>query len=222
MLFSSTFLAIAAAAGARASPMELAKRQSTPSSTGTHNGYYYSWWTDGSSQVTYENLEGGSYSVSWGGGGGGNFVGGKGWNPGGPKEITYSGTYNPNGNSYLAIYGWTQNPLIEYYIIENFGSYNPSSAATYQKSFIASDDSEFDVYTSERVQQPSIEGTATFTQYWSVRKNLRTGGTVDTAEHFDFWQNECNMPLGNHNYMIVATEGYFSSGSAAINVETPP
>lgn len=42
--------------------------------------FYYSWWTDGGSDVTYTNLAGGQYSVRWSSGG--NFVGGKGWNPG--------------------------------------------------------------------------------------------------------------------------------------------
>jgi len=28
--------------------------------------------------------------------------------------ISYSGTYQYNGNSYLAVYGWTRNALIEY------------------------------------------------------------------------------------------------------------
>jgi endo-1,4-beta-xylanase len=79
--FTSLLAGAAAVAGVFAAPTtELAKRQSTPSSTGTHNGYYYSWWTDGGSQVTYTNGAGGSYSVNWQSGG--NFVGGKGWNPG--------------------------------------------------------------------------------------------------------------------------------------------
>lgn len=81
--FKSLFTLAAAAATAFAAPGELMKRQSTPSSTGTHDGYYYSWWTDGGSPVTYTNLAGGSYSVTWSSGG--NFVGGKGWNPGGPR-----------------------------------------------------------------------------------------------------------------------------------------
>lgn len=54
------------------------RQESTPSSTGTHNGFYYSFWTDGLAQVTYTNGEGGSYSVEWSGNQG-NWVGGKGW-----------------------------------------------------------------------------------------------------------------------------------------------
>lgn len=54
---------------------DLVARQSQ-SQTGTHNGFYYSFWTDGGSQVTYTNGPAGQYSVTWGSGG--NFVGGKG------------------------------------------------------------------------------------------------------------------------------------------------
>lgn len=54
---------------------DLVARQSQ-SQTGTNNGFYYSFWTDGGSQVTYTNGAGGQYSITWGSGG--NFVGGKG------------------------------------------------------------------------------------------------------------------------------------------------
>jgi endo-1,4-beta-xylanase len=56
---------------------ELVARAGTPSSTGTHNGFYYSFWTDNGGNVNYQNGAGGSYSVQWQNCG--NFVGGKGW-----------------------------------------------------------------------------------------------------------------------------------------------
>lgn len=87
--FTSIFTAAVAATGALAVPVTdlatrslgaLTARAGTPSSQGTHNGCFYSWWTDGGAQATYTNGKGGSYSVEWKTGG--NLVGGKGWNPG--------------------------------------------------------------------------------------------------------------------------------------------
>lgn len=86
--FKTLAISVLAAAGAIAlpadtSPVEsnaLEKRQSTPNSQGTHDGFFYSWWSDGGASATYTNLAGGKYSISWQTGG--NLVGGKGWNPG--------------------------------------------------------------------------------------------------------------------------------------------
>ena len=33
--------------------------------TGTHNGFFYSFWTDGKGSVTYDNGPAGSYSTRW-------------------------------------------------------------------------------------------------------------------------------------------------------------
>ncbi|KAL4801794.1 xylanase G1 [Aspergillus unguis] len=215
--FSRILLACSVAVGAYSAPSDqsqsLAKRIST-SETGTNNGYYYSFWTDGGGDVTYTNGDGGSYTVEWSDVG--NFVGGKGWNPGSAQTITYSGTFSPSGNGYLSVYGWTQNPLIEYYIVESYGDYNPGTAGTKQGT-VESDGSTYDIYTATRENADSIEGTATFTQFWSVRQDKRSSGSVNVQNHFDAWTN-LGMTLGTHNYQIVAVEGYQSSGSASITV----
>jgi len=132
------------------------------------------------------------------------------------SPISFTANYQPNGVSYLSVYGWTTSPLIEYYIVESFGTYNPSSGGTHKGS-VTSDGSTYDIYTSVRTNEPSIQGTATFTQYWSVRQSHRTSGTVTVANHFNAWKS-LGMNLGTFNYQIVATEGYQSSGTSNVTV----
>jgi endo-1,4-beta-xylanase len=132
------------------------------------------------------------------------------------RMVTYNGTWQSPGNGYLSLYGWTVDPLVEYYITENFGSYDPSSAAS-KKGTVTSDGSVYNILTTTRTNEPSIKGTATFQQFWSVRQTKRIGGTIDTGAHFAAWGN-LGMKLGTHDYMIIATEGYHSTGSADITV----
>ncbi|HEX2957107.1 MAG TPA: glycoside hydrolase family 11 protein [Chitinispirillaceae bacterium] len=187
----------------------------TSGKTGTKDGYYYEYWRDnnnGSGTMTLGDS--GNFSCSWSNIS--NILFRKGKRPGVRDQIIdYSATYNPSGNSYLAVYGWTRNPLVEYYIVESWGSWRPPG--TSRKTTITVDGDKYDVYESTRVNQPSIDGNKTFQQYWSVRQNKRTKGVIHCGKHFDTWDG-LNMKVGKFYEVSFVVEGYQSSGNADVKM----
>lgn len=186
--------------------------------TGVEDGYNYELWKDyGTTSMTLNG--GGAFSCSWSDIGNALFRKGVKWDSTktyqqlGNISIDYSCNYQPNGNSYLCVYGWTRSPLVEYYIVESWGTWRPPGASS--KGQITVDGGTYDVYETTRVNQPSIDGNTTFQQYWSVRTSKRTSGTISVTEHFKAWER-MGMRMGNMYEAALNVEGYQSSGSADV------
>ncbi|KAJ7496499.1 xylanase precursor [Mycena latifolia] len=158
------------------------------------NNVFYSFWSDGNSDVVYTNGAGGQYGIQWFGNG--DFVGGKGWNPEAGSRLP-GGTYgpNPSANSYLSVYGWSTNPLGEYYINEDFGIFNPSTGLTCNLRWIGVQ--YLRRYTREPALDPGHRDFQPVLNHFNARAAL-------------------GMHLGTLNYQIVAVEGLDSSGTATI------
>lgn len=187
-------------------------------STGNEGGYNYELWKD-HGNTSMELKGGGNFSCSWNNIGNALFRKGKKFDCTktyqqlGNISIDYACDYKPSGNSYLCVYGWTKSPLVEYYIVDSWGSWRPPGARS--KGTIFVDGGTYDVYETTRVNQPSIEGTRTFKQYWSVRTSKRTSGTISVSKHFQEWEKK-GMRLGKLYEAALNIEGYQSSGKASV------
>ncbi len=190
----------------------------TSNQTGTIDGYNYELWKDsGTTSMTLNG--GGAFSCQWSNINNALFRIGKKFNETqthqqiGNISVNYTCNYQPSGNSYLCVYGWTSSPLVEYYIVESWGSWRPPGATS--KGTITVDGGTYDIYETTRTNQPSIKGTATFQQYWSVRTSKKTSGTISVSDHFNAWENK-GMQMGKMYEVAFTVEGYQSSGRADV------
>lgn len=190
----------------------------TENKVGQIDGYDYELWKDnGNTSMTLNG--GGKFSCQWSNINNALFRTGKKYDETqthqqlGNISLEYACNYQPSGNSYLSVYGWTSSPLVEYYIIESWGSWRPPGATS--KGTITVDGATYDIYETTRVNQPSIKGNATFQQYWSVRTSKRTNGTISVSDHFKAWESR-GMKMGKMYEVSFVVEGYQSSGRADV------
>lgn len=190
----------------------------TGNELGKQDGFDYELWKD-SGDTSMVLKEGGTFSCNWRNINVALFRKGikfdetKTHQQLGDIAVTYACDYQPKGNSYLGVYGWTSDPLVEYYVVDSWGTWRPPGAVS--KGTLVVDDGTYDIYETTRTQQPSIKGTATFQQYWSVRTEKRSSGTITLSEHFKAWES-MGMGMGNLYEAALLIEGYQSSGTADV------
>ena len=191
----------------------------TSNEIGNHDGYDYEFWKDAGGSGSMTLNSGGTFSANWSNVHNILFRKGQKFDETqshqqiGDISIDFGVNYQPRGNSYLTVYGWTVDPLVEYYIVDSWGDWRPPGANA--KGTVYVDGDTYDIYETTRVNQPSIIGDTTFQQYWSVRRNKRTSGTISVSNHFNAWESH-GMPMGNMYEVALTIEGYQSSGSADV------
>lgn len=185
---------------------------------GEQDGYGYELWKDnGTTSMTLK--EDGKFSCEWSDINNALFRRGmkfdctKTWQEIGNITLEYEADYNPDGNSYLALYGWTREPLVEYYIVESWGNWRPPGGVPY--ATIKIDGANYDIYETTRYNQPSIDGNTTFQQYWCVRQEKRNKGEINVGQVFASWE-ALGMKMGKLYEASFTVEGYQSRGSADI------
>jgi endo-1,4-beta-xylanase len=188
---------------------------------GLHQGFFYTFWKDaGEACMTLGSA--GRYRIEYDLRPG-NLVAGVGWRTGSAsRRVGYhAAEFDPGTNSYLALYGWSTDPLVEYYVVDNWGrEFKPPGAGARALGTVESDGGTYRIYRTQRIDKPSIRGIATFYQYWSVRTSRARTGTdrvISLANHVTAWRRH-GLELGTLDYQVIATEGYGSTGRADLRV----
>ncbi|HVT67260.1 MAG TPA: glycoside hydrolase family 11 protein, partial [Trebonia sp.] len=134
----------------------------------------------------------------------------------------YTGT---GGLTYIGIYGWSVNPLREYYIIDDWGGpqpagVSPDGSARTHVGVITVDGGTYDVWKHTQVNKPAITGDSeTFDQYFSVRQSPRQCGHISISEHFSQWAS-LGLQLGDLEEAKLLVEAQQNSGTIAFTTAT--
>ncbi|HXP89700.1 MAG TPA: glycoside hydrolase family 11 protein [Fibrobacteria bacterium] len=133
---------------------------------------------------------------------------------------SYTKSGSAGGYSFIGIYGWSENPLHEYYIVDDwFGGGSPPTGGGQMMGSYTLDGGTYNVYTHTQTNQPAITGTATFVQFFSIRQSARTCGTISLSQHFAQW-TKLGMNLGNMEEAKLLVEAGGGSGSIDYSVGT--
>jgi endo-1,4-beta-xylanase len=196
-------------------PHEQDRRSDVVSRESAAGPTWYKYWANDQADVDADNLSGGQFALTWDEPNGGNFVIGKGYQTGFETKFNYSGTFKPgsDSNAYLALYGWTYGPTLEYYVMESFGVHHPADNANATcHGHFASDSGTYEVWDKYN---------GDIHQIFSIRTTRRVGGTITTGNHFAAFE-AVGLELGSQGEMEIAIEGQWGSGAATITAGVPP
>lgn len=191
------------------------------SSTGNigSTGYHYEiWYQGGNNSMTY--YDNGTYTAKWSGTNdflarvGFKYNEDKTYDQVGPIDAYYKWSHqgSAGGYNYIGIYGWTVDPLVEYYIVDDWFNKPGANLLGQRKGEFTVDGDTYEIYQNTRYNAPSIKGDQTFPQYFSVRKSARQCGHIDITAHFKKWES-LGMKMGKMYEAKVLVEAGGGTGS---------
>lgn len=164
------------------------------------------WSNTGQGELTSYDVP--AFTASWNEAGG--YLGRLGYEWGGvpvPYEqlgtITAQFVANKSGSaggySYIGMYGWSNDPCIEWYVVEdsyNGMPFNPGMTTVMDEVDI--DGGTYIMYTRPTTGTGGsrCSGVNQWMQYYSMRKTARSCGQISLTEHFDAWK-ALGMELGD-------------------------
>lgn len=121
-----------------------------------------------------------------------------------------------DGLAYYGIYGWTVDPLVEFYIMEDWDNWRPQAGSGDHigKGTNTVDGAQYDVVTRQMVNQPSIKDVQSFPQVFSIRQQKRSSGSISISEHFKQWESK-GIKMGKLYEVKIKVESYSGSNGSS-------
>ena len=178
----------------------------TGDTQGTAAGLSWSLWSNGSGgSITTFGVP--AFGAAWNNSG--DFLARTGLEWGSGKAVSSLGTVTAQfaetksgsaGNySYIGIYGWSVNPCIEWYIVDDSYKQMPvNPGSTTNKGTVTIDGGSYTLYTRATTGTGGNRcgNVSSWTQFYSVRHTARTCGQISITDHFNAW-NSAGMTLGS-------------------------
>jgi hypothetical protein len=114
-------------------------------------------------------------------------------------QYSYKKTGSGGGYSYIGIYGWSNNPCVEWYIVDDsfnnfpFNAYNAT-----QKGTATIDGETYKLFQNKTngTGGSRCSGVSQWDQFWSIRQKARQCGVISITQHFDAWK-AAGLTLGS-------------------------
>jgi len=137
-------------------------------------------------------------------------------------DFAYKKTGAAGGYSYIGIYGWSTNPCVEWYIVDDrwgtmpFNAYNSTLKGT-----VAIDGADYKIFSNKTngTGGSRCSGVSQWDQFWSIRQTARQCGTITISDHFKAW-DAAGMKMGGLLEAKILVETGGGSGSIDFPVAT--